>query len=83
MAKAPCPTPTNSPCIILAPGFNSSVPWRLADDGEAFAFGERMLQEVMRTDADRYPGSGWVMDITEGEGDRAVGSIPFILGPPA
>ncbi len=36
-----------------------------ADDGEAFAFGERMIQDVMRTHADRYSGSRWVMDIRQ------------------
>lgn len=49
----------------------------LLDDREAFAFGKRVIQEMLDTNAKDY--SGWIMDITEDE--RIVGSIAFEFRP--
>jgi hypothetical protein len=45
----------------------------LANDGDALAFGKRVIRDLMREGAEQY--AGWTVDITEAE--RAVGSIPF------
>ena len=45
----------------------------LSDDGEALAFGERVIRDLMREDARQYIGS--IISVTEGQ--RAVGSIAF------
>ena len=44
----------------------------LAGDGEALAFGKRVIRDLMHGDQ-KYAGS--ILDITEGE--RLVGSIPL------
>jgi hypothetical protein len=45
----------------------------LTDDGEALAFAERVMQELMRLDAKLY--ATWTMEITVDK--RSVASIPF------
>jgi len=45
----------------------------LADDGDALAFGEQVIRELMDENARRY--DGWTMDITGGR--RAVASLLF------
>jgi hypothetical protein len=45
----------------------------LADDGEALAFGDRVIRDLMREDAGQY--AAWTMEVAEDE--RAVASIPF------
>jgi hypothetical protein len=47
----------------------------VADDAEAIAFGQQVIQDL-KPEAGRY--EQWSMDITEGE--RIVGTIPFELG---
>jgi hypothetical protein len=48
----------------------------LADDAEAIAFAKQVIQDL-KSYADQY--ARWSMEITEGE--RIVGTIPFVLGP--
>jgi hypothetical protein len=48
----------------------------LADDNDAFDLGRRVIQDLMRKDAQQY--AGWTMNITEGE--RTVGSVLFDEG---
>jgi hypothetical protein len=45
----------------------------LANDGEALAFGKRVIRDLMHEGAEQY--AGWTVDVNEAE--RAVGSIPF------
>jgi hypothetical protein len=45
----------------------------LANDGEALAFGKRVIRDLMREGAEQY--AGWAVDVAEDE--RAVGSISF------
>jgi stage V sporulation protein SpoVS len=45
----------------------------LANDGEALAFGQQMIRDLIREGAEQYAGS--TVDIAQDE--RAVASIPF------
>ena len=45
----------------------------LANDGEALAFGKRVIRDLMHEGTEQY--TGWTVDVNEAE--RAVGSIPF------